>query len=104
MTEYKIEFNSPMTRMRRSERAAGFTRALDTAANYTKLTGDPSPLDWFSFDRAMPELQDILGTPTNWTSTPDEVAQKRQQRSQAQQVQQISEVAPALAGAVKAVQ
>jgi hypothetical protein len=95
--EYKIEYDSPMSRMRRTERASGFVRSLDMAANYTRLTGDPSPLDWYAIDRAMPELNDIFGAPVDWTSTEDEVAAKRQQRSQQQQIQQLTDAAPALA-------
>jgi hypothetical protein len=67
------------------------------AANYTRLTGDPSPLDWYAIDRAMPELNDIFGAPVDWTATEDEVAAKRQQRSQQQQIQQLTDAAPALA-------
>jgi hypothetical protein len=95
--EYRIEYDSPMSRMRRAEKVSGFLRSLDQAANYTRLTGDPSPLDWYAFDRAMPEIQDILGAPVGWTSTEDEVAAKRQQRSQQQQIQQLTAAAPALA-------
>jgi hypothetical protein len=100
--EFRIEYNSPMSRMRRMERATGFMRALDIASNYTKMTGDPTPLDWFAFDRAMPDIHDITGSPVDWTATPDEVAAKRAGRSQQQQVQNITNVAPALAAVAKA--
>lgn len=99
--EYRIEYDSPMSRMKRAEKASGFMRSLDTAANYARLTGDPAPLDWFDFDNAMPEVLDIHGSPTAWTRTPDAVAAVREQRSQAQQVQQLKDVAPALASITK---
>jgi hypothetical protein len=83
------------------EKAAGFFRSLNQAAEYTKMTGDPKPLDWFAIDRAMPELQDILGAPVSWTSTPDEVEAMRAGRAQQQQVQQLVDVAPALASVAK---
>jgi hypothetical protein len=100
--EYRVEYDSPMSRMRRTEKALGFMRALDTAANYTKLTGDPTPLDHFNFDNAMPDILDINGAPVAWTNDQDAVQAKRAQREQAQQVQQITDVAPALASVAKA--
>jgi hypothetical protein len=87
--------------MRRAEKASGFLRALDMAANYTRLTGDPRPLDWFAIDRAMPEIQDIHGAPTDWTSSQDEVDAARAARSQQQQIDQLTKAAPALAAVQK---
>lgn len=102
--EYRIEYDSPMSRMQRAEKASGFMRALDVAANYAKMTMDPEPLDWFDFDVAMPEILDIQGAPTRWTRAIEDVKARREQRAQAAQVQQAAEVAPALAGVAKAVQ
>lgn len=102
VAEYRIEYDSPLSRMRRVEKVSGFFRSLDTAANYAKLTGDVRPMDWFAIDRAMPEVQDILGAPVTWTSTPEEVQALRDSRSQQQQVQQLVDVAPALASVAKA--
>jgi hypothetical protein len=99
--EYSIEYDSPMTRMQRAEKAAGFLRALDVAGNYSKMTGDPSPLDHFNFDVAMPEILDIQGAPTAWTASADDVAAKREQRAEAAQAQQMIDVAPAAASVMK---
>ncbi len=99
--EFKIEYDSPMSRMQRSEKAAGFMRALDMAAKYAADTQDPSPLDWFNFDTAMPEILDIQGAPTSWTNTLDDVQEKRAARAKQQQEQQMIEAAPALAGMMK---
>lgn len=100
--EYKIEYDSPMSRMQRSEKAAGFMRSLDMAANYTKLTGDMSPLDFFNFDIAVPEIQDIQGAPVSWTRTIEDVQAIRQKRDQQLQQEQMINAAPALASVVKA--
>lgn len=99
--EYRVEYDSPMSRMQRSEKAAGFMRALDVAANYAKLTMDPTPLDFFAFDRAMPDILDINGAPVMWTATEDEVAAKRAARAEQAQAQQAIEAAPAIASVVK---
>jgi hypothetical protein len=101
MAEYRIEYDSPMSRMKRAEKASGFMRALDTAANYARLTGDPTPLDHFDFDVAMPEILDIHGAPTSWTRSLEGVAALREQRSKAAQIQQITDIAPALASITK---
>ena len=100
--EYHIEYDSPMSRMQRAEKASGFLRAFSVATDYTQRTGDPRPLDWFKIDTAMPEIMDIHGSPTTWTSTPDEVAAIRGAREQAAQDQKMIEAAPAIAGVAKA--
>lgn len=100
--EYHIEYDSPMSRMQRAEKAAGFMRALDVAANYAKNTMDPTPLDWFDFDTAMPEILDIHGSPTAWTRSLEDVQKLREGRQQAAETQQMIEAAPAAAGLMKA--
>jgi hypothetical protein len=100
--EYFIEYDSPMSRMQRAEKAAGFMRALDVAANYAKNTGDVTPLDWFDFDQAMPDILDIQGAPTAWTRSLENVQAVRAQRAEQAQTQQMIEAAPAVAGLVKA--
>lgn len=99
--EYRVEYDSPMSRMMRSEKAAGFMRALDTAANYAKMTGDMEALDHFNFDVAMPEILDINGAPTAWTRTVEDIQQRREQRAEQAQTQQMIEAAPSVASMVK---
>lgn len=100
--EYKIEYDSPMSRMQNAEKAAGFMRALDVAANYAKNTGDPAPLDFFNFDVAMPAILDINGAPTTWTKSLEDVQAARDKRDQQAQAQQMIEAAPAVAAVAKA--
>ncbi len=102
--EYRIEFDSPISRMARSEKAAGFMRALSRAAEYSKMTGDVEPLDHFNFDVATPEILDIEGSPTAWTRSIEEVQARREQRGQAAQAQQLVDAAPAMASVAKTVQ
>lgn len=99
--EYRVEYDSPMSRMQRSEKSAGFVRALNIAAEYAKMTGDPSPLDYFAFDRAMPDVLDINGSPTAWTSTDEEVAAKREARAKQAEQQAMLQAAPAMASVAK---
>jgi hypothetical protein len=101
--EYKIEYDSPMSRMQRAEKASGFMRALSTAAEYAKMTNDLEPLDHFNFDAAMPEILDINGAPVAWTRSLEEVQARRSQRAEAQQTQQMIDAAPAAASVMKSV-
>ena len=101
---YEIEYDSPMSRMQRADKAAGFFRAMNRAAEYMKMTNDPSPLDFFNFDAAMPDLMDIDGAPASWTNTMEVVAQKRAERAKQQQQQQMIDAAPALASVAKGAQ
>ena len=99
--EYRVEYDSPMSRMQRAEKAAGFMRALDAAANYAKMTGDIEPLDHFDFDMATPEILDIQGAPIAWTRSAEDVAARRAERAKAQQAQQMVDAAPAMASVMK---
>jgi hypothetical protein len=100
-SEYTIEYDSPMSRLQRAEKASGFMRALSTAAEYAKNTMDIAPLDWFNFDVAMPEILDIHGAPTAWTRTQEEVDAIRAGRQEQAQQQQMVEAAPAMASVMK---
>jgi hypothetical protein len=100
--EYKVEYDNPMSRMARAEKAAGFMRALGTAGEYVKMTGDVEPLDHFNIDVAMPAVIEIFGSPAAWTRSAEEVLARRQARAQQAQEQQMIEAAPAMAGLMKA--
>jgi hypothetical protein len=100
--EYKVEYDNPMSRMARAERAAGFMRALGNAAEYAKMTNDVEPLDFFNFDAAMPAILDIHGAPIAWTRSPEEVEARRAGRAQAAEQQQMIEAAPSMAALMKA--
>jgi hypothetical protein len=100
---YTVEYDSPLSRMRRAEGAAGFTRTLAMAGEYAAATGDPSVLDWFDFDVAMPAIQDINGVPIDWVATEAKVAAKREERAKAAEMKQMTDAAPGVAALAKAV-
>lgn len=99
--EFKIEYDNPMSRMAQAEKAGGFMRALSTAAEYAKMTGDVEPLDHFNFDEAMPAILDINGSPVAWTRSSEEIEARRGARAQQAEQQMMIEAAPALAGVAK---
>ncbi|MFI5269171.1 MAG: hypothetical protein ACHQ7M_17490, partial [Chloroflexota bacterium] len=75
---------------------------LQTATEVVNVTQDPSLLDVFEFDVALPEIADIQGTPITWMATDQSIAQKRNARAQAQQRQEAIQAAPAQAAMLKA--
>lgn len=99
---YEIVYTSPLSRAMRSGEAAGFMRTVEIAKEIANATGDPSYLDYFAFDRALPEIADIQTTPASWMATDDEVARKQQVRARAQAIQQQINALPAQAAMVKA--
>ena len=100
-TEYRFVYDNPMSRMQQAEKASGFMRALGTASEYAKMTGDLEPLDHFNFDVAMPEILDIHGAPVTWTRTIEEIQAKRAGRAEAVEQQQQVDAAPAMASVAK---
>lgn len=101
--QYQIDYDSPMSRMAKAERSAGFIRSLSQTAEYAKMTGDVAPLDWYNFDVAVPEIMDLQGVPVAWTRSLEEVEALREGRAQAAQTQQMIDAAPAAASVMKTV-
>lgn len=100
--EYKLDFDSPITRTQKAEWSSGATRTFETLVNVAQATGDPSVLDYINFDVAAPAIAEINGTPGTWIRDPKDIAQIRQQRAKQQQIQQAVQAAPAAAGLMKA--
>jgi len=102
-SEYRIEYDSPMSRTQRAEEASGLSRTLDMTLNVVNITQNPEPLDYFNWDVIIPELSDINAVPERWMKAAEEVQQIRQARAEAAQQQQQMDSIPAMAQAVKAV-
>ena len=100
--EYQVIYTSPMSRAMRAQEAAGFMRTVDYAANIVNITQDPSYLDVFDFDTALPQVADINGVQFSWMAAPEKIAAKRQQRTDQQKQQMEVQAAPAAAAMMKA--
>jgi hypothetical protein len=100
--EYDVVYCSPMAKASRAGAAAGFMRALESVKEVVAVTGDPSPLDAFNFDRAVPAIADIQGVPEMWMASPEEIQQKRVNRAKAMARQAQIQALPAQAAMVKA--
>lgn len=101
--EYKVEYDSPLTRAMRAEEGVGVMRTVQWAAQIAADTQDPSVMDQFNWDAIVPNLADINGVPIAWMATQEDVQAKRQGRQQAQEQQQLTQALPGIASMAKAI-
>lgn len=99
--EYEVVPTSPMAKGMYAEEVSGFMRAFEFALNASQATQDPSYLDHFDLDVAIPEISDYMAVPARWMASEDKLAAKRDGRGQQMEQQQMLEAAPALASAAK---
>jgi hypothetical protein len=99
---YNAVYTSPISRAMRAQEAAGFMRTVESVKELVNITGDPSLLDQFNFDVAIPQISQIEAVPESWMATEAQVAQKRKNRAQAQKAQQDIQAMPAQAAMLKA--
>lgn len=99
---YSVVYTSPLSRAARAQESAGFMRSVEGVKELVNITQDPSLLDRFNFDIAVPEIAEQQGVPENWMSSDAQVAAKRENRAQAQAKQQEIQAMPAQAAMMKA--
>lgn len=95
--EYEVIYTSPMAKGLHAEEDSGFVWMVNTSLEVASATGDPSIMDHYNLDVAIPELADHRNVPTRWMATPEEVKMKRDSRAQAAQQQQLTDAAPSIA-------
>lgn len=100
--EYDVVYTSPLSRAMRAQEASGFMRSVEFGLSIANATQDPSPVDAFDFDTAIPEIAEINGTPTSWMASPEQIKAKREGRAQMQKDQMEIQAAPAAAAMIKA--
>lgn len=99
--EYQIVYTSPMAKAMYADEISGFMKAVQMSTELVNSTKDPSHLDHYNFDAAIPEIADHLSVPARWMnddSKRNAIAEGR--NSQAQQSELIQNAGP-LAGALK---
>ena len=99
--EYKVEFDSPLTRMAKAGEASGFMRTVDWATEKAAALGRPEILDPVNWEEAIPELLENQNVPLKWINSPQKMAELAKQRQQAAQQQQMVDAAPAASGLMK---
>jgi hypothetical protein len=98
--EYRVVYDSPLSKAQRAEEAAGLMRTIEMALNVVNVTQNPEPLDHFNWDIIVPEISDIQGVPSRWMKDPKIVSAMRQQRAEAAQEQAMIQAAPGAAAMV----
>lgn len=99
--EYRIEYDSPISRAQRAEESSGVMRTIQSALEIVNVTQNPEPLDFFNWDQIVPEVAEINGTPLRWMRSVEEVMQIRQNRAQQAQQEQAIQVAPSAVALAK---
>jgi hypothetical protein len=99
---YQVVYTSPLSRAMRAQEAAGFMRTVESVKEIVAITQDPSLLDSFEFDTAIPAIAEIQAVPESWMASPDSIKKKRDARAKAQQQQQQIQALPAQAAMLKA--
>lgn len=97
----EIEYDNPLSRLMRSEEAAGISRWTEQLLQAVQITQDPAPLDHVDWDTAAPELADINAVPKRWVADEAQIAEKRQQRNAAQAVDTAIQAGPSVAALLK---
>lgn len=99
--EFKVEYDSPLSRAQRAEEAAGLMRTLETALNVVNVTGDRSPLDHFNWDTIIPDVSDINAVPVRWRNGFEQIKAMRDARAQQAETQELIQAAPSVAALQK---
>ena len=99
--EYEVVYTSPLAKGQYAEEVSGFMRAVEMALGVANATQDPSHLDHFDFDTAIPEISDYMAVPARWTNDPKRIVAKRENRDAQAKEAELLKNAPALASAAQ---
>jgi hypothetical protein len=100
--EYEVVDTSPLAMAAQQGEVAGFFRTIEGVRELVNITQDPSYLDPFNFQVAIPEIARRQGVLESWMASAQEIAGKQQARAQQQQRQQQIESAPGQAALINA--
>lgn len=100
--EYNVVYTSPLSRAARAQEASGFMRTVEVAKEIANVTQDPSYLDPFDFDTAIPAIAEIQAVPESWMASAADIQKKRKARQANLERQQQIQAAPAQAAIMKA--
>src|SRR5258708_24813619 len=81
---YKVTDTSPLAQAAKANQAAGLFRLLESIKELGNITQDPSLLDPFDLDVAIPEIAQIQNVPEHWMSDAKAIEAKRKARAKAQ--------------------
>ena len=77
-------------------------RTVESVKELVNITQDPSLLDPFNFDVAIPAIAEIQAVPESWMANDQQIQAKRQGRAKSQQQDKQIQALPAQAAMMKA--
>lgn len=101
-SDYRVEYDSPLSRAQKAEESAGLMRTIEMALNVVNVTQNPAPLDHFNWDVILPEIADNQAVPARWLNSNEQVAAIRESRAQQVETKQVTDALPGVAAMVKA--
>ena len=99
--DYEVIYTSPQAKGMYAEEVSGFMRSFEWASNAAQLMQDPSVLDPFNLQAAIPEITEYMGAPARWMNDPAAQEEKAGARNEQAQNAELLKNAPALASAAK---
>lgn len=99
--EYRIEYDSPLSRAQKAEEGAGTMRTVQWVAEIAATSQNPAVFDHFNFDEIIPELADINAMPVRFINSPEAIQALRDSRQQQAATQQLIDAAPSMAAMMK---
>lgn len=100
--DYEIVYTNPITRAVQSQDEAAYVRSLQFVGEAIQAGADPALLDIFAIDRAAPAMGERGNAPSEWYSSPKELAQKQKGRSDAAERDRQTKELPGKAAIIKA--
>lgn len=97
---YAIEYESPMSRARRSEEGVGILRSFEQLAPMAQVAG-PTMYRRVNFDKVATTIFEVNGAPADILYTDDEMASINADANKAAEMKQVLEAAPVAASAAK---
>lgn len=97
--EYDIQYDTPATRLARSEELLGIARTVEIGAPF--IEADPSTLDVLDGEEVLRVAAEITGAPTRVLRSAEDVAELRSAREERAMIERAAELAPGVAKAAK---
>lgn len=102
--DYQIVYTSPMAMGMYMEEVSGFIASVNDSIRLVEATQDPSYLDHYNFDAAIPEMAEFRAVPARWMNDANVKAKMGANRAQQQQQQQLIQNAANLSKAAQTAQ
>jgi len=97
--EYRIEYESPLSKAQRAEEGVGISRTLEMVMPLVQA--DPSVIDNFDLDAIARAVADVQGIPKKLLRELRELDRLRERKAQMQQAQAMLQMAPMAADALQ---